>query len=437
MEFIGHKFMPGLTVLAGPEVYWGANPKAIVKYDFGGRNFKYSLIHAEDFARADASTTATEATTRASRQTALTLETKIIPRTKLELGYLFSGSEKLDEKFYYYEDGTIYEDAIDWKDTQGAKAKLTTNLFGGSLLDASFSYAGLVADAGNSIREFNTTMPYSALGNKMELEAGLLLAFGNFWLLPRGLYRKNLLDSTPSIEPYIDGSSLYPGLSPRNRDKDPFAVLDNREALSGELFLTYDPTPASYFYAWDSDKKEDAPFAFSIGGNVTRYETITDAALFYYQEGNTNAPFGSGMPAEDLWLAKGRFVFNPNVNLKIIANIEGGKQQASGNPEGDSPKYLSLATDIVMAKKHFISAYAKKDAWGPLDWYRQFNISFPYQFMFDYSILIDNFLDKTMSSRLGFNTLVRALNDDSPTNENSELISDYEFQTGFYFRYEF
>ncbi|MDZ4181566.1 MAG: hypothetical protein U1B83_01720, partial [Candidatus Cloacimonadaceae bacterium] len=277
MEFVGNKFMPGLRVVAGPEVYWGANPKAMVKYDWKSKFFKYSLIHAEDFSRAKASTTATEATSRATRQTSLSLETKIIPRTKLQLGYLFAGSEKLDETFYYYEDGNVYQDKIELMDTQGLKAKLTFDVPGGSKIDASVNYAGLVADGGSPLREFNTTMPYSSLGNKLEFEGGLLIPIGNIWLLPRGLYRTNLLDSNPSLEPYIDGADLFPGLSPRNRDKDPFAVLDNRQALSGEFFVTYDPTPASFFYAWDSDRKEDAAFAFSVGGNFTRYETVTDA----------------------------------------------------------------------------------------------------------------------------------------------------------------
>ncbi len=437
LEFVGNKFLPGLTVLTGPELYWGANPKAMVKYDWASRFFKTTLIHSEDFARAKASTTATEATSRPTRQTSLALETKIIPRTKLELGYLFAGSEKLEETFYYYEDGEVYTDKIGFLDTQGAKAKITVDGPKGSKIDASVNYAGLVADAGNPLREFNTTIPYTSLGNKLEFDAGLLVPLGNFWLLPRALYRENLIDSNPSLEPYVDGGDFFPGLSPRNRDKDPFAVLDNRQALAGEFFLTYDPTPASYFYAWDSDRKEDAAFAFSVGGNFTRYETVTDANLFFYREGNTNAPFGSGMPAEDVWLAKGRFILNPNPGLKIIANLEGGKQQASGNPEGASPQYLSLATDFVVDRKHYISAYAKKDAWGPLDWYRQFNITFPYQFMLDYSVLIDNFLSKTNSSRLGFRSLFRTLDENSPSNEGVDELNDYEFQSGFYFSYEF
>lgn len=438
IEFAGRKFMPGLTVVAGPEVYWGANPKAMLKYDFNLSKFKFSFIHAEDFARADASTTATEATSRATRQTALSLETKIIPRTKLEVGYLFAGSEKLDEKFYYVDDeNNIYEDNIDLKDTQGIKAKFTIDAWAGSKIDVGVNYAGLVADGGNPLREFNSTMPYSALGNKLEYEAGLLLPIGNFWILPRGLYRKNLIDSNPNIEPYSNGIYFFPGLSPRNRDKDPFAVLDNREAISGEFFLTHDPTPASYFYAWDSDKREDAGFAWSIGGNFTRYETETDANLFFYQEGNTNAPFGSGMPAVDVWLAKGRFIMNPNTDLKIISNLEAGKQQASGNPDGDPAEYYSVDSKFVINKMHYISGYAKKDAWGPLDWYRQFNITFPYQFMLDYSVLIDNFLDETISSRIGFRSLFRTLDENSPTNEGDDADNDYEFQTGLYYRFEF
>ncbi len=437
LEFVGNKFLPGLRVVAGPEVYWGANPKALVKYDWATRLAKFTLIHAEDFARAQASTTATEATSRATRQTSLSLETKLIPRTKLELGWLFAGSEKLDETFYYYEDGEVYRDQIKLLDTQGLKAKATVDGPAGSKIDASVTLAGLVADGGSPLREFDTTLPYSALGNKLEFEGGLLIPLGNIWLLPRALYRTNLLESNPSLEPSIDGTDLFPGLSPRNRDKDPFAVLDNRQALAGEFFLTYDPTPASYFYAWDSDRKEDAAFAFSVGGNVTRYETVTDANLFFYQEGNTNAPFGSGLPAEDVWLAKGRFVLNPNRGLKIIANLEGGKQQSSGNPEGAAPEYVSLATEFILNNRHYIAAYAKKDAWGPLDWYRQFNITFPWQFMLDYSVLIDNFLSKTNSSRLGVRSLLRTLDAGSPTNEGLEVLNDYEFQSGFYFSYEF
>jgi len=437
-EFFGKRSLKGLTVVAGPEIYWGANPKAIVKYDFGGEKYKYSFIHSEDIKRAGTASTATEATNPATRQTALSLETQLTSGAKLELGYLFSGSEKIDDEFSYVdEEENIYLDKIKFEDTQGVKAKITFDAFKIAKIDASVNYAGLVADAGNHIREFDTLIPYSSLGNKVAFETGMLLPMGDVWLLPRFFYRENLIESNPIIDPYTDGTNFYPGLTPRNRDADPFAVLGNREAVSGELFVTYDPTPATYFYAWDNFKREDAPFAFSIGGNYTKYPTTTDAYLFYYQEGKTNASFGKGLPAEDLWLAKGRFIMNPNPNLMVITNIEGGKQQATGNPDGESPKYLSLDAKFVINQRHYISGYAKKNAWGPYDWYRQFNITFPYQFMLDYSLLIDNFLDELISSRIGFKSIFRTLDENSPTNEGEDLINDYVFQTGLYFDIKF
>ena len=437
-EFLGKKSLTGLTIVAGPEIYWGANPKAIVKYDFRGEKYRYSFIHSEDIQRAGATSTATEATVPATRQTALSMETQLSPSTKLELAYLFSGSEKVDDEFSYVDkDENIYRDKIEFEDTQGVKAKITLDAFKGAKIDASVNYAGLVADAGNLLAEFNTLIPYSSLGNKIAVETGMLLPLGDIWLLPRVFYRENLIESNPIIEPYTDGTNFYPGLTPRNRDDDPFAVLGNREAFSGELFITYDPTPATYFYAWDNFKKEDAPFAFSVGANYTRYSTTTDAYLFYYQEGKTNASFGRGLPAEDLWLARGRFVMNPNPNLMIVANVEGGKQQASGNPAGKSPEYISLDAKFVINQIHHISGYAKKNAWGPYDWYRQFNITFPYQFMLDYSFLIDNFLDELISSRIGFKSIFRTLDENSPMNEGEEENSDYAFQTGLYFDINF
>ena len=60
VEFIGK----GLTIVAGPEVYWGANPQFIVKYDFNLFNTDMTFIHSEDVARQGESSTATAATNR-------------------------------------------------------------------------------------------------------------------------------------------------------------------------------------------------------------------------------------------------------------------------------------------------------------------------------------------------------------------------------------
>ena len=434
IELAGKGTWDGFNLVAGPEVYWGANPKVIGKLPFHFGAFNFMLMHAEDFARAEGSAAATVATRRETRQSALYMITEAIPKTKLELGCIMAGSEKIGEDFKYYEDENIYHDEIKLEDTFGAKAKLTFNTLIGNL-DISAKYSGLVADGGNPLQEFDSTIPSTESGNKYELEAGMLIPKGNWWFLPRGLYRKNLIDANPIIEATSDGTTLNPGLMPRNTDADPFAVLGNREAISGEFFITYDDTPASFFYAWDADKKEDAGLAFSIGGNFTRYPTETDAYLFYYQEGKTNASFGMGLPAEDVWMAKARIIMNPNPRFKFISNISGGKQQSSGDPSKDSAEFITMDAKFIFNKAYHLSMFAKKDAWGPLDWYRQFNITFPYQFGLDYSILIDNAKEYFYSSRIGVKTLFRTLNEDSPSNIDG--LSDYEFQSGIYYSVNF
>jgi len=436
-EFTGKEAFSGLKIVAGPEIYWGANPKSILKYNFGNNDFKFSFMHSEDFARAEASATATKATEKTTRKTSLSLKTTAIPRTTLQLGYLIAGTEKIDEQFYYLNGSDIYTDKIEFEDTQSLKATAAIETFKGIMLDASATYAGLVADAGSPLKEFNTQMPYTSQGNNITVESGLIIPVGNFLILPRGLYRENLISANSLIEPLQSGSNFFPGISPRSLENDPFAVLDNRKAISGELFLTYDPTPASSFYAWDSDKREDADFAFTIGANVTSYKEPSDSYTFYYQEGKVNAPFGKGLEAIDIWTAKNKIVINPNPEFKIITNLTAGKSQSSGNPEGSSKEFYEIDTKLVIGKSHIVSAYAKKDAFGPLDWYRQFNISYPYQFKLDYSFLTDNFLDETISGRLGVKALLRSLDKNSPGNEYQDGKNDYMFQVGAYYRFEF
>jgi hypothetical protein len=436
-EFIGKKSLDGLKVVVGPEVYWGANPKAIIKYTFGGGHFNYSLMHSEDIARADVSATDTEATERQSRQTTLYVKTDIIPRTTLEIGGIMAATEKVGDEFDYLDGNDVVRDEIEFNDTLGIKAKATVDIFARAKAYAAVNYSGLVADGGEPLREFGTELPYSEYGNKIEYEGGILFTFGDLMLYPRVLYRENLIDANPSIEPYISGTTLFPGIDPRNRDDDPFAVLDNREALSGELFLTYDPTPATSFYAWDNDKREDSPLAFNIGANVTQYDSDTDAYLFFYEEGGTNASFGEGLPDEEVWKVLSRIVLNPTRDLKIITNLEAGFQQSTGAPDGDTREYYEIAAKMIIDSRHIVSGYVKKDAWGPYDWYQQFNITYPWQMMLDYSMLIDNFLDESLSSRIGIKGLYRTLDEDSPADEYAYGVNEYMFEISAYYIIEF
>ena len=82
-------------------------------------------MHSEDFGMAEASSTATVAVEKATRQSSLYFKTGILGSSKLELGYLVSSTEKIGEEYYYVENDDVYKDEIEFKDTQALKAKLT------------------------------------------------------------------------------------------------------------------------------------------------------------------------------------------------------------------------------------------------------------------------------------------------------------------------
>ncbi|MGB5397841.1 MAG: hypothetical protein WBN96_11885, partial [Gammaproteobacteria bacterium] len=437
VEYVGKQSTEGLKIVLGPEVYWGANPKAILKYEFDLGNVKYAFLHADDIARRDDSSSATEATSRQSSQTTLYAKTDLTKGVTMELGGIVSSTERIDDEYDRVENGNVVIDQIEAKDTLGFKAKMTFDVFGASRAYAAVNYAGLVADGGDPLREFGTELPYSALGNKKEAEVGILINLDPFTIFPRLLYRENLVDANPFIAPGISGTTLSPGISPRNRDDDPFAVLDNREARSAEIYLTYDPTPATSFYAWDNDLREDADFAFNVGVTATEYPTPTDSELFFFEEGGTNAAFGQGLPKENVWLLKSKLVFNPSTNLKIIANLEGGKQQPTGDPTGGFTEYTSVKGKIIIDSKHIISAYVKKDAWGPYDFERQFNLVYPYQYKLDYSMLLDQLKSELNSSKFGVKALYRTLDDRSDNAYYQDGKNDYMFEIQAYIRLNF
>jgi len=444
VEIKGKGDWDNFTLVFGPEVYWGANPKALLKYDFAFGKFDWTFIHSEDLARRSSGDDPTNVVNRQSRQTTLTAEREFGNGMKLELGGIWASSEEVDEVFDRVDrSGNVFLDQIDEEDTLGFRAKLSFPLFGTeSYVQA--HHAGLVADGGVVHRTFGVTdpsrLPYSGMGNKQEYEAGTIIRFGDVMLYPRVMYRDNLVHANPLIEPSITGGVLQPGTNPRDMDSDPFAVLGNREARSAELYLTYDPTGATQFYDWDNAWREDAKFAFNIGGTYTEYPTATDSYLFFFEPASTNAPFGAGLPAEDVWGASSRVIMNPNRNAKYIFRLIRAFEQSTGNPNGGTRDYTQFHWKAEWYRKHVFEGYYMKDAFGPYDFYRQFNITFPEQWKLDYSVrlgttgLVSSVEDERRATRIGIRALYRSRNE---ANETFLAEGDYSFLTVFYVTYQF
>jgi hypothetical protein len=436
VQFDGKGMFEGLTLLAGKEVYWGANPKAIVRYRSNFGKVDWTFIHAEDIDRANSSASATAETEVETRQTTLYTKTDFGSDITLEVGGIIGSSDKIDDEYTRYSGGEVRLDEIEFEDTLGLKTRLTFPVMGAQAYVAT-NYGGLVADGGAPLREFGTRLPYSEYGNKEEYEAGVMMNFGDFMVFPRFLYRDNIEDANRRIDPEIEDGELQPGLSPRNRDDDPFAVLDNREARAGELFVTYDPTGATPFYAWDNDHREDAEFAFNVGMNYTEYRTKTDSFQFFFEPTNSNAAFGEGLPADDVWELSSRMVFNPNRDIRLITTLVGGNLQSTGDPNGGTREFYEAYGKFVFRDRHIVDAYAKYNAFGPYDFHRQFNITFPYQYRLDYRILLDDLLDEERSTQIGIRGLLRGVDDNSPTEEFLDGENDYLWQIHAYFNFSF
>jgi len=446
VELAGKGKFGGLKFVIGPEIYWGANPQWILKYEFNLGKTEFAFIHSEELSRLDEGANLTEATNRVASKTTLYAARNLTEDIKLEIGGIVSSRERLDEVYQRRDSaGNIFKDQIEFEDLLGIKTKLTFPVMGFETYVSAHN-AGLVADGGNPIPTFGlfdpSRLPYSGLGNKNEYEAGMIMTFGNLMVYPRIMYRDNLVHALPFTPPDISGGVLEPGTSPRNRDDDPFAVLGNREARSGEIYFTWDPTGATQFYDWDNDWREDAKFAFNFGGTYTEFPTFTDSNLFFFDAGQTNAPFGQGLPAEDVWSVSSRMVFNPGPNNRYILNVVRGFDQPTGNPEGGTRDYLDISGKVYLGRRHIISGYFKKDAWGPYDFFRQFNFTYPEQYNFDYSYLLTsgvlgNAIDEDRATRIGVRTTFRTVDENSLPEEFLDGNNDYSFLTVFYFTYRF
>ena len=440
VEFVGKKgWMDGLTVVAGPEIYWGANPKAMLKYQFG-KNDQFSFIHSEDFSEEDSTDLGGESTSKA-RQT--TLQAKFQPKPGMEfrVGGLISGTHKLGDKYYRLDGDDVVEAEVEWKDALAYKAKLTWDAAPNIRAYTSISEAGIVADGGDPILEEASQLPYSGLGNKRELEIGMKVTRGNVSIVPRLFYRENIVDANDDPQgPRTEGNLFYPGIDTRNTDDDPFAVLGNRAAKSAEIYLTYDPTPGTYFYDWDNDLREDAKFAFNVGITATSYETGTDSSVYYNDDIQAQVSTGGSLPAEDVWLLKSKMVFNPRSGSRAVINLEAGKQQPSRKFAGEvaeTNKYFSAQGKYVLNDQHIFSATYKKDAWGPYDYQRDFNIKYPDQIELAYTHLLDKGKTEEKSSKVGVKTLYRTLDENSDDEFYQDGLNEDMLEIQAFFEYNF
>jgi hypothetical protein len=387
-EVAGKKRLDGLKVAFGPELWWGANPALFVKYSRSAGGILWTGIYQEDFAQKTQATSSIAIPIRDTRKLSLQMQTRLGP-FDFEGGAIWSGQPREGESFQLMADGLddrgdvatpddIRTDTIETKDTFGFKGKLTWqrgrwNWYGQG------AYMGLVAEAGpTAIPTFTGwQLRDSGSGNQINAITGVAVSMGQWQIGP------NLLWQKPIVGPMLHSEDLaYTAGRPRNVLDDPFAVRGNRETTAAELMLTYDPTPATWMWAWDSDVREDANLAASVGFVFKRHHTTADAGLFISAEDEV-FPFAGGTPARDLWEISCRIVNRFGLTTRMISHVYYGTAEPNGSLERLVHRFGidgRIAWPAVA-----LAGHVKVNDFGPYDYHRDFNLTFPLQLMADVS----------------------------------------------------
>ncbi|MEM1319252.1 MAG: glycoside hydrolase family 2 TIM barrel-domain containing protein [Bacteroidota bacterium] len=403
------KELKGLTVAFGPELWWAANPAVLVKYSRKIGKFNVTGIYHEDIDEQAPAVSSIAVPQLLNRRATLHIG-RTFGGLKVDIGGIWSGDPRVGETFQLVEEVNgeqqVMQDQINAEDTWGGKLKLTYAA-GPIQWYAQGAAMGVVALGGadNTRTLTGWRLKDSGSGNQFNFLSGFTFGIGNFQIAPNFLWQRPVIDPMP-------GDLQAPGRS-RNILDDPFAVRGNRETVAGEILFTFDPTPGTWMYEWDNDMAEDAPLAVSAGFVYRHLPTTMDAAIGILADGRTIFAFPGAAPAQDLWEAYARIVSKVSPEFGFISNLYGGNAQARGSDERLIYRY---GGDLRMIYKNFkITSMVQVDDWGPFDYHRDFNLTYPLQLMLDVSTTLGKPKWFNMpDSRLGVRYTWRSLDRFSP-----------------------
>ncbi len=418
-EITGKSTFNGLKVAYGPELWWGANPAILAKYTRHLWKFDVTAVFHEDLEDPGAAVSSVAVPQPKTRRGTLYAKTEL-GKMEVEFGGMWGGQPLVGRGFQVVrgEAGNyqVLQDEIKNSDTWGGKIKLT---YQGGRLNwyGQASSRGLVANAGGDYTQTFTGWKLKDFGsgNVNNVFTGFTYNVGKIQVAPNFMYQKPLIDPIP-------GDAPAPARL-RNILDDPFVVRSNRETVAGELLITFDPTPGTWMYEWDNDRAEDAKLAASLGFVYRHLPTSQDAAVIFPGNERIPAPAAGAAPALDLWEVNARVVSKLSPEFGIITNLYGGNGQANGSDPRTVERY---GGDMrVIYKKMKFSTHAKVNDWGPFDYHRDFNLTFPLQLMADISTSIakpDWFL--LPSTQLGMRFMWRSLDQFSPRYNPAQIVNN-------------
>ena len=450
MSFTGKKELRGLKISAGPELWWGANPAVIAKYQKNIAGWRLAIIHHEDVAQRQQTATSFAIPAQINRRSSLYLGRKIGP-WDLELGGLMAGSPRIGDEFTYTRETSrasyansgyeVFSDTVKLADTLGGRARATLDV-GELRWFVQGSLMGLVADGGYNYTTVVTgwQLKESGRGNHWGGSSGASIRVGHVEIAPKVMYHKPLIAANPLIpDQYIDDPGLYfPAVRPRNFLDDPFAVLENRETLAGELMIVYDPTPGTWWHRWDRAVSESSRFAAALDIWYQHLPTPRDSNIFTLATGDV-VSFGQAPEPADEWQAAINTVFVPSPKLRINWDLFVGRTQPR-NFEVRAPDDLRYGTNLRLwiDRYHFQTRVAFFD-YGRYDFHRDFNLIYPFQFYFDGSWGLKPVGLEMGGTRIGARAQFRTLDErslDYVSTPDTPNALGVEWEAGIYGRIE-
>jgi len=432
-EVAGKKSLQGLKVAFGPQLWWGSNPAVFIKYQRNLGGVAWTGMFQEDFAQQTSLTSSLAIPELSTRKASLSMATRLGP-FNFEGGAIWSGQPRVDETFQLIDEDLVNsgrpiapedvrEDTIKHEDTYGFKGKLTYqkgkwNWYGQG------AYMGLAAEGGpTAIPTFTGWgLKDSGSGNQINGLTGVAYSMGTWQIGPNFLWQKPIVGPMPHSDDLAGTAGR-----PRNRLDDPFSVRANRHTTAGELMLTYDPTPATWLWTWDSDVREDANLAGSMSFIYKRHHTTADAGLFISDTEKVYA-FAGATPKRDLWEVRCRIVNRFGLSTRMISHLWFG----TAEPNGDNERLINrFGLDTRIAWPAIaLAGHVMVNDYGPYDYHHDHNLTFPLQLMADISFTLGkpqwfNFPQTRFGVRGTYRTLDRFSNRYQPEGVPEPELDEY------------
>lgn len=418
-EMEGKKGFSDFKLAFGPQLWWGANPALLLKYSKSLAKFNFTGIFHEDLAQLGLTESSFAIPQPKTRRLTLHLNREF-GKLGVDLGGIWAGQPLQGREFQVVrgKEGnyTVYKDEIKAQDNFGGKIKLTYeagrfNWYGQS------AAMGLVAQGGaeQTLTFTGWKLKDSGSGNQYNFLSGFTYLIGDLQIAPNFLWQKPIEGPIPAGVP-------APG-RPRNILDDPFVVRGNREQVAAEILFTFDPTPGTWMYNWDSDRSEDSEFAFNLGFVYRHLSTTQDAAVGILPDGRTIFAFPGAAPAQDLWEVHSKVISKVNHDFGFIASLYAGDAQANGSDDRLIRRY---GMDLRMIYKELkLISFARINDWGPYDYHRDFNLTFPLQLMADLSTSLrkPDWFDLP-DTNIGIRATYRTLDKYSPRYAPTQKLDD-------------